>query len=116
MEKLKINWEPWTRGGANSFVGRVESQEGYKFQALVILGLGRFGTWQLTYDLQEPTRLVPTIQGAQSGIEDQHQAFELAGEICQLALQQERQRAALSSCNLFSKYLPGATDGTAELF
>ncbi|MBV8883166.1 MAG: hypothetical protein JO235_04095 [Chroococcidiopsidaceae cyanobacterium CP_BM_RX_35] len=116
MEKLKINWEPWTIAGPNSFVGRIESQEGYKFQALVILGMGRFGTWQLTYELQEPNRVVPTIQGAQSGIEDQYQAFELAREICQLTLQQERERAALSSYNIFSKYLPGATDGTTELF
>lgn len=94
MEKLKIKWEPWTRGGLNSFVGKVESLDGYKFQALVILSPGRFGTWQLTYNLQESTSVIPIAQGAQSGIEDRHRAFELAGEMFQLALHQGRQRAA----------------------
>ena len=102
MEKLKINWEPWTSGGSNSFVGRVESQEGYKFQALVIQGLGRFGTWQLTYELQEPTRVVPTIQGAQE-------------KYVKLSNRSGNEQLYLAATALY-KYLLGATDGTAELF
>lgn len=114
MEKLKIDWEPWTKGGPNCFIGIAKSQEGYEFQALVILGLGRFQTWQLTYELQKFTRDLSTIQGMQSGIADKQKAFKLAAEIFQCTLYQERRRTAFSNGNSFSKHPLGTTDETAS--